>query len=223
MDQHTKTVLGSSPLFCAMDGPLFERVAALASQVQFSRGQVLFQQGDPASRFFVVIEGWVKLYRQSPVGEETIINIFSNGESFAEAVLFSGQTYPVSAEAVTDSMLVAFEGRSFLGEMERQPAIARALLSSMARRMHALVRDLEQMKGRSAPKRLAAWLVRLSRERDDATQIRLPYEKSLIAARLGMTPESLSRAFLKLRRHGVTTKGALVTISDCKKLLELDS
>ncbi len=223
MDQRITDKLRRSPLFGAMDRRIFEQMLALAAPVQFSKGQVLFQQGDPASRFFVIIDGWVKLYRQSPAGEETIINIFGHGESFAEAAMFSGQTYPVSAEAVTDTALVAFEGRRFLAQMERQPEIARALLSALSRRMHTLVRDLEQMKGRSTPKRLAAWLVRLGGAQKGLVQISLPYEKSLVAARLGMTPESLSRAFSKLRRHGVTTKGALVTIKDCKKLHELDS
>ena len=223
MDQSITGALRRSPLFCALNQPVFEHIQALAVPVRFSSGQVLFQQGDAATRFFVVIDGWIKLYRQSAVGEETVINIFGAGESFAEAAMFSGQTYPVSAEAVTDAALAAFEGRSFLANMERQPEIARALLSSMARRMHALVRDLEQMKGRPAPKRLAAWLVRLCGGREGPVEIRLPYEKSLIAARLGMTPESLSRAFSKLRRHGVTTRGAVVTIRDCKALRALES
>ena len=215
--------LARSPLFSAMDRALFERVRRLGMPMHCPRGQMLFQQGDPARHFFVITEGWVKLFRQSPAGEETVINVFSNGESFAEAAMFACGTYPVSGEAVADTHLVAFEARSFLAQMERQPAMSRAMLAAMARHLHAMVRDMEQMKGRSAPSRLAAYLLKLAGQESGSAQISLPFEKTLIAARLGMKPESLSRAVGKLRRQGVLTRGGQVQISDCARLAKFAS
>ena len=67
----------------------------------FDRGETIFLQGDPADYIFIVIQGWVKLFRMTPNGTEAVVGVFTQGRSFAEAAVFSGMPYPVTAEAVT--------------------------------------------------------------------------------------------------------------------------
>jgi CRP-like cAMP-binding protein len=67
----------------------------------YDKGAMLFQQGDKATAFFLILDGWVKLFRMNPEGLEAVIGVFSRGECFAEAAMFLGGRYPVSAEIVT--------------------------------------------------------------------------------------------------------------------------
>ena len=69
----------------------------------FKGGETVFLQGDAAEHFYIVLEGWLKLYRVDEHGHEAIVSIFSQSQSFGEAVALSSGTYPVSAEAVTKS------------------------------------------------------------------------------------------------------------------------
>ncbi len=184
----------------------------------FARNAVLFLQDDPASRFYVVIDGWVKLFRTSEEGEESIIAVFGGGESFAEAAIFDSGIYPVSAAVVDDSRLLVVPAKSFLGELSQHGEYAFNIMASMSRHLHRLIYQVEQLTLRSSTERVAEFLLKLCPRTEGAANVRLPLDKALIAGRLGMQPETLSRSLAKLRRFGVESKGAEVTIPDIAAL-----
>ena len=92
-------------------------VASLLSDAvtrRYSRGETLFLHGEKAQSIHIVLDGWVKLYRVGPNGNEAVVNVFTRGHSFGEAVAFRGLDYPVSAEAVkTHTAKVSGSGRSW--------------------------------------------------------------------------------------------------------------
>jgi CRP-like cAMP-binding protein len=88
----------------------------------------------------------------------------------------------------------------------------------MSLHLRRLVQQIEHLTVRSSTERLADFLVKLADNRNERAILRLPYDKGLIAARLGMQPETLSRALAKLRPLGVETKGSRVTIRDVDAL-----
>ena len=92
------------------------------------------------------------------------------------------------------------------------------MLASASHHLKFLVEQIEQIKLMTAPQRLADFLLRLCPTDAGSCRILLPYEKTLIANRLGMKPESLSRAFAKLRGQGVTVDREEVTIGDPRAL-----
>ena len=79
-----QALLGTLPLFKGMAPALLQTLLADASVRRYTRHFLLFLQGEPAVRFYVVFDGWVKLFRETPDGHETVIAVFSRGESFAE-------------------------------------------------------------------------------------------------------------------------------------------
>jgi len=186
-------------------------VHAVTTQVDV--GAVLFVQGDQASRFFAVLSGWIKLSRMMPDGNQAVIGIFTRGDSFAEAAIFGPGEYPVTAEVVTAARLVAIPARPMLAAIAADPTLAINMLASMSQRLRYLVGQLEQLQGKSAPQRLGSFLLRLVPENDGPARIRLPYDKSLIAARLGMKPETFSRSLAKLRPLGVHGEGSDVVVA----------
>lgn len=186
----------------------------------YDKGTLLFQQGEQADAFFVILDGWVKISRISPEGDETIVGVFTRGETFAEAAMFLGGSYPVHAEIVSPGRLLRVEAGSFRKLIHEEPDLALAMLASCSRHLKFLVEQLEQIKLLSAPRRIADFLVGLCAECDGACSVTLPYEKSLIANRLGMKPESFSRALLKLRPLGVEVERENVSIADTTALAD---
>ena len=92
------------------------------------------------------------------------------------------------------------------------------MIASISQHMHHLVQQVEQLKAQSGVQRVAEFLASLSLARQGKCAIALPYDKVLIAARLGLTPESLSRAFAKLRAVGVVIDSSQVVVKDIAKL-----
>jgi CRP-like cAMP-binding protein len=197
----------------ALDGLLAD-----ASVKTPDRGETLFLQGDPASAIYIVLDGWVKLYRMTAAGEEAVVAVFARGQSFAEAAAFTGGVFPVSAETVTDCRLLVISARRLFDRISANPEIGLAMLASTSQHLHALVRQIQQLKAHTGAQRVAEFLLALAPVEDGACTIALPYDKALIAGHLGMKPESLSRAFQRLKETGVTINNNMASLSDVRLL-----
>ena len=205
-------------IFRGLKSETVEHVIAPATVVMLKPHNWLFRQGDPATAFFIVIDGWVKLYRITPSGDETVIHILTKGESFAEAVAFTGNRYPATAEAVTDARVARVPAEHIVRCIRESPDIALAMIASTSQHLHHLVQQIVQLKAQSGVQRVAEFIASLSLARQGKCAIALPYDKVLIAARLGLTPKSLSRAFAKLRAVGVVINSSQVVVNDIAKL-----
>lgn len=206
------------PLFRHIGEPAVDRLAEKCRTLIVERGQIVFTQGDPADAFYVVLDGWVKLYRLTPGGSEAVVTVLTRGESFAEPVMFLGGRYPVIAEAASNGRLLRVEHAAFVQCLEHESDLAAAMLASIGRRAGELTQQIGTLKLLDAPRRVGEFFLRLLADSGDAGRIALPYEKVLIAARLGMTPESFSRALAALAKIGVSTNREMVTISDEARL-----
>ena len=198
-----------------------EKLEALlrgAASRGYAKGHMLFQQGDAADGFFVVLSGWVKLFRQTPQGDEAVLHILSRGECFAEAAMFLGGRYPASALVAEDARLVRVSTQPFRQWIQAEPEIALGMLASLSARLHHLINEAEQLQTRSATERVADFILKRCPVRGGSAVIALPYDKSLVAARLAMQPESLSRVLAKLRKIGVRTENHRLTITDVVRL-----
>lgn len=208
-------------IFRGLRSETVEQIIAPATATMLRPHDWLFRQGDPATAFFIVIDGWVKLYRIKPSGEETVIHILTKGESFAEAVAFTGNRYPATAEAVTDARVGRVPADHIVRCIRESPDIALAMIASTSQHLHHLVLQVEQLKGQSGVQRVAEFLASLSSAKQGTCAIALPYDKVLIAARLGLTPESLSRAFARLKSVGVVIEASQVVVKDIAVLRQI--
>ena len=111
--------------------------------------------------------------------------------------------YPVSAEAVSPCEVMHIPSPLLLSLMKEDPEIGVSILASTFTHLHALVAQLEQLKAQTGAQRVAEFLLNLCETNLDGCEVELPYDKMLIAGRLGMKPESLSRAFSRLKAVGV--------------------
>ena len=209
-----EALLAGVPLFSGISLDSLRTLLADARVCRRPRHAVLFLQGEPAGRFYVVLDGWVKLFRTTPDGQETVIAAIARGESFAEAAGFAEGVFPVGAQVAEAARLLVVPTLSFTGQLKRNPALAINMLAGMSRHLRGLVEEIEQRTVKSAAQRLGAFLLKRCPDGREAAVIDLPTDKSLVAARLGMRPETLSRALGKLRAVGVSTRDRRVAVSD---------
>ena len=213
-----EALLAALPLFSGMAREALRALLMDASVRRLPRHAMLFAQGDPAAHFFVVLSGWIKLFRIAPDGRETVIAAFARGESFAEAAGFAEGRFPVGAQVVEDARVLAVPAASFAARLRRQPELAFNMLASMSRHLRGLVREVEQRTVRSAAQRAGAFLLKLCPADSGAAEIDLPTEKALVASRLGMRAETLSRAIAALRPVGVRLRDRHAAIADVEAL-----
>lgn len=207
------------PMFSAMGEALTRSLVRNRGPRRYERGDEVFQQGEPADAFFIVLEGWIKLFRELPTGDHVVVAIFAAGETFAEAAMFLGGRYPVSAEAVSPARLLRIDGQSLRSAILQSPQIAFDMLAAASVHLKQLVEQIEQLKVQSAPERIADFLLAQTSIRRGPAKIALPYEKSLIANRLGMKPESFSRALARLRDFGVVVDREAISVEDVARLI----
>jgi len=207
-------ILVRSPLLRGAAPGTVARLAEQARLQAYARGSTLFIEGEPARAFGIVAAGAIKLYRMSPGGTETVVRVFSLGESFAEAVALRRGNYPVSAAAVTDCSVLWLDAERLRQLFLDDPEIALAILASTFVHLHDLVNQVEQLKSRKSVQRVAGFLAELAGGASGPCTVTLPYDKVLIAGELGIKPESLSRTFARLRDHGVTIRANEADIAD---------
>ncbi len=220
MQDHDLNFVCQSAIFGGLDNESLRGLLAKAVVDEHARGEVLFRQGEPANHFFFVFEGWVKVFRLTRAGDEAVVGVFTRGQSFAEAAAFIEGEYPASAETVAESRLMRVPAKGLTSLLRESPDLGLAMLASTSRHLHSLIHQIEQLKARTGTQRVAEFLGELCPIEDGACTIGLPYDKTLIAGRLGMKPESLSRAFARLRPLGVIIDHNTAAIRDVVALRE---
>lgn len=213
--------LRSLPLFASLKesdiADLFHR-----SQVQeVAKGGMLFIQGEPAGNFYLVISGWIKLFRETGDGHESIASLCTKGDTFGEAVLYQGSTYPFGAQAVEAAQVLRIPASAVNVLIQRNGEFATSMVHSISHRMHALELQVEHLSVMTAPQRIGCFLLKLCRGKSmHNVEVALPYDKGLLASLLGIKLETFSRSLHQLKPVGVEVSGAAVKIADVEKLRE---
>lgn len=219
-------ILSRLPLFQEL-AP--EQIAALETacrERRLAKGEMLFQKGDPAKGFFVVVFGQIKLAFPSSQGNEKVMQIVGPRQSFGEAIMFLNRPCPVFAEGLVDSLLLHIASGPVFELLENDPLFARRMLAGLSMRLHSLVQDVETYSLRSSAQRVVGYLLQQcpqSESGNGSFDISLPTSKQVIASRLNLTPETLSRIFHDLSSNGlINVSGKQITINDVKRLREFD-
>ena len=188
---------------------------------KYSKKRNIFLQGDEADRLFVVLSGWVKLYRETADGEEAVVALFTRGDVFGEAAIFGNAGYPFSAEAAEESRILEIPSPTLREQALLNHEVMARIMNSMSREMRNLQMENEHLALMSAPQRVGCLILQLSSGMvGKGGTFSFPYDKSLAAARLGMKPETFSRALSQLKPVGVSVNGPEVSVDNFSTLVE---
>ena len=189
-------------LFSPLPEKIFQDVCTLANLKRLPGHATLMHQGDPADRFFLLVSGQVKLHRVTGEGQEHLVEVIRPGQTFAEALLFSGaRHYPVTASAFKPSSLVSIDGAHYRRVLEEQPKACLELLGSLSVRLHQRLNEIDTLTLGNASRRVARYLCQEQEAGNGHIQLCVP--KRLIASQLGIQPETFSRILLRLFEAGL--------------------
>lgn len=209
------------PLFIGIDNDVLFNLLKHARIAKHSKGNLIFMQGEQASRFYIVLNGWVKLFKGNIEGQESILQVIHKGEALIESVLITGSIYPVSAQAVESCVLLSIPTAIIKEQMQNNQYLAINMLATLAGRSQDLISQFEQLTLKTVTQRVGWFLLKLYLDNGEKSlSLKLPYDKSLIAGYLGMKPETFSRTLQTLREQGISSEQNLINLRNALKLCE---
>ncbi|HRD50201.1 MAG TPA: Crp/Fnr family transcriptional regulator [Candidatus Contendobacter sp.] len=213
-------MLSKLPLFQQLrDSEIFSLTAG-TREIELAKGQMLFQKGYLLDGFYVAVSGQIKLAFSSAQGNEKVVALIGPGQSFGEAITFLEKPSPVFAQALVDSRVLHIAKQSIFAAINGDSAFACRMLAGLSMRLHGLVQDVEDYSLRSSTQRVIGFLLQLvGAAASGATECELPASKHVIASRLNLTPETLSRILHNLAEFGlIAVKGKKITVLDAEQL-----
>jgi CRP/FNR family transcriptional activator FtrB len=180
---------------------------------------LLCRQGELATRLYVLLDGQVTLSNVVHGDVAAVVEVVQTGGHFVLSTVLARLPYLMSATATTPARVVDIDGAGLVALIQQEPRIASAMLRAGAMDFSAMVRQVCDLKLRTTAQRLGCYLLELTGdETENSVSFRLPFDKRLLAARLGCRQENLSRAFATLRGLGVETHGSRVILHDIERL-----
>lgn len=213
-------IITSTLLFSGVSEDIKHAFVEEARIKLFPKGATLFLHEDEASFFYIIEQGWIKLFRETLSGEEAIVDVLNHGHMFGETAIFENDSYAYGAQVIEDTVLVQLPLSLLKKYIAIDVHLSTQMLRVMSRFRKQQAKELEHRDLQSAPQRIGCFLLRLCDTRaKGAITLHLPYDKTLIASRLGMKAETLSRALAKLSQEtGIVIQGSTVTIPGIEKL-----
>jgi len=218
-DVYILRTLRATPLLSDLTDPVLDRLAAISTIVNVPEDTEICRQGETADELLIVLDGQLVGFSTTANGTTAVVEVIRSGETLGLATMLARLPRPFGVRTVTPSSLISIAAHGLFTLVEQEPSLVTALLRAEGNEFRALVRQVCDLKLRTTAQRLGCYLLSLATEQQaNATALRLPFDKRLLAARLGCRQENLSRAFAALRGFGVETHGARVILHDIARL-----
>jgi CRP/FNR family transcriptional regulator, dissimilatory nitrate respiration regulator len=199
------------------------RLAGIAAEKRFDKGEIIFTEGDDAVGFYAVVSGKVKIFKTSFAGREQTLHIFGPGAPFGEVPVFTGRSYPAHAQALDPCRCLFFPRQEFLTLIRGEPEMVLNILALLSQRLHRFTAQIEDLSLKEVPERLAGYLLYLVRQSGSAT-VRLDVPKGELAMLLGTIPETLSRILARMVQQGyIHMSGAEINLLDQERMHSLST
>lgn len=218
-----KNLLRKTSLFIDLPETSFQKIADRSRILELKAGERLFEQDQPVTDFFFLEEGQVKLTRLSFEGDEKVIEIINRGDSFAEAAVFGKFSgYPVNCFAIQRSVVFRICAIAYIDELRSSIDSCFSVMTRISHLNHRLLREIDSLTLHNALHRLAVYLLTGIEDEEGVVEVDLIAPKHVIASRLSIKPETLSRTFKRLVEHGcITMEEKHIVIKDVKAFRKL--
>ena len=216
-----KMMLQGSPLFRGLAPATLERMAVLATQRGYRRGEIVFNAGDAGDALFGVVSGRIRISTGTAEGREIFLNIMEPGDTFGEIALLDGGTRTATATAIEAAELVSIRREPFFELLEREPKAALELLRLCGERLRWTSGLLEDAAFLDAPARLAKRLLSLGElhGEDSAGGRTVRISQEELANFLGASRQSVNEQLQDWKTQGWVALGrGTVTVRDAAAL-----
>jgi len=215
--------LMQAPLFLALDPEGAAALRASLTERAVSKGEIIFQEGEPGDRLYVILEGKVKLGRSSNDGRESLLAILGPGEMFGELSLFDPGPRTSTAAALTDAVILALSNEQLRPWLAGRPEVAAALLQALARRLRRTNEAMADLVFSDVPGRVAKALMDLGEKFGEITAEGLMVTHDMtqeeLAQLVGASRETVNKALADFAQRGwIRLESRQVMILDVERL-----
>ncbi len=220
-EPYIKRLVHQHHLFNNLADVELKRLMESAALVHLNPHENLFFQGEPAKRFYLLLHGKLQLFRSNPQGQDKVIEVVREGNTFAEALMFNKQpNYPVSSQAVSECRLISFENECYRNMLMKNPEACMAVMSNMSVRLRKNITEVEELSLQNAQSRLLLFFMRhmhVTSENKGCVKLDIP--KRVLASRLSIQPETFSRLMKKMTaKELISESGHDILIHDVREL-----
>ena len=192
----------SNFLFMDINKEDFATILQGTSVCELRAGEILFSQKQPATEFFLLVEGKIKISLLSFEGTQKVVDIINPGNTFAEVIILNGmEGYPVNAKALSNATVLRINAQKYIQVLSNSSEACLKVIGRLSARLHWLMNEMERLSLHNASYRLISYLLEdIHHESVEETKVMLGAPKRIIASRISVTPETFSRTLKNLSK-----------------------
>ena len=185
-----------------VDEQVMSKLSDITTLHSLKKKDILFFEGEEGSNVYFLVNGSIKLYKTNDEGKSIILKFLKPGDIFAEILLYLKNTYPVTAEAIENSVVLGIDAKKLFKTFQENPEFSMKMIGALAGRIKELLSKIENLTLDDVKERFLNYIYTLSAQRK-SNEITLPASKGDIALMLGIRAETFSRIIKKLQNDGV--------------------
>jgi CRP-like cAMP-binding protein len=213
--------VAAQPLFAGLPPATLTGLAEAGRLIVARRGDYVVRRGQACEGFYIVVSGQLQLLLEDEAGAARLLAVMEAGRGFGAEPLFMPMPFATCARAAEETVLLLLPRAAVLTALQGRPDLPERLLQHVDSCLQRFVTDICAQSQRGADSRVAEYLLDLS-AKEGAASYRLPLSKRIIAARLGLAPETLSRSLRQLKESGlVQVAGYRVDVLDSAGLARI--
>jgi CRP-like cAMP-binding protein len=221
-----RSLVENLPLFAGLDTAALDAVLATTRCARYPKNTAVFQQGEQATSFFVLLHGHVRATKATPAGDQIVVRYVSPGETFGVATAIGLDRYPATATAVDDSVVLSWPSSTWPHLVAQYPSLATNTLQMVGSRLQEAQTRMAEMSTEQVERRIAHALLRLAnqagRKVEGGVKIDFPISRQDIAEMTGTTLHTVSRTLSLWEQQGmVESARQSVVLTDPHRLFAL--
>ena len=201
MDERLQTILKAHWLFASLETNQIKQIVERASVKQYTTDHTLFFQGDPADRFYIILEGSVSIEVISTEGRSLTLATFSEGDIFGEFAILDGGLRSANARVISDARMVSFHQSTIHNLISRYPTFVTKLISELVKRLRVSNEHVQSVVIKSLKERLVALLISLSESTETSATGIICITQNQIAERLSVSREKVNVNLRSLQKQ----------------------
>ena len=205
-DTMLKNMVRALPVFAGMEPPAFDKLLEQATHRSVPQGRTVFQQGEQAKLFYILVHGRLKVTQVTADGQQLIVRVVNPGDLFGFALVLGRKDYPGTPLALVDSSVLAWPMELMTEFMARHPTLAVKTMQMIGSRLDTAHSRIREISTQEVEQRVAHAIIRLADEagvkEDSGIRIDFPVSRQDIAELTGTTLHTVSRIISQWQGKG---------------------
>ncbi len=207
MQKLNESLLATIPPFRRLSQPQIRKILDDATPLRFDAGVAVFSEGLPVERFFLLLDGHIRVVRTTPGGDQIIALHIAPGQLFGIGAAIGRTTYPATAMTADDCVVLAWPNRLWQVFVDSYPGFATETYKIVGERVGEMNNRIMEMATQAVEQRIANAVLRLvtqtGRKVDGGIEIGMPITRQNLSDMTGTTLHTVSRLLSGWERDGI--------------------